>query len=373
MSCSFLDKFTILEEINSNSKIKTYLAKIEPIIKEIIPNDKEELYRIYQKLQQINNEIYKIIEENDKIYVVLDNKEELMKKIDKIILEENMVKEVEIDGRKAIAKEEILNLFKMEKSMCKITTEIMENNIITNGIATGFFCELNNFPIKYCLFTNNHVIDNIELGKIIKFKYFECKKSLFSTSNNIVNRDIEITQNRKVFTSKELDYTCIELFDSDGIKDFFKIDVNIFTNKESLIDNDIFILQYPKNNDISFSYGRILSLKDNIIKHNASTDKGSSGSPIIKRSENNNYIIGLHSGGYKKKSYNVGTPIDSILNDIKEKYNEINCIYYGNEISLFHDYNLNLYKWNDESKKLYLEAKELNENIFENHTEIFKL
>ena len=39
---------------------------------------------------------------------------------------------------------------------------------------------------------------------------------------------------------------------------------------------------------------------DNKIMYNASTDKGSSGSPIIRRSKDN-YIIGLHSGGVKKK------------------------------------------------------------------------
>ena len=39
---------------------------------------------------------------------------------------------------------------------------------------------------------------------------------------------------------------------------------------------------------------------DNKIMHNASTDKGSSGSPIIRRSKDN-YIIGLHFGGVKKK------------------------------------------------------------------------
>ena len=61
-----------------------------------------------------------------------------------------------------------------------------------------------------------------------------------------------------------------------------------------------------------------LSIKDNRILHNASTDKGASGSPIIRRSENN-YIIGLHYDGYKDKLFNIGTPFDSILNDIKNK------------------------------------------------------
>ena len=52
---------------------------------------------------------------------------------------------------KPITKEEILNLFKLEKSMCKISFEIPNDS---KDMGTGFFCELdNNFPIKYALFT----------------------------------------------------------------------------------------------------------------------------------------------------------------------------------------------------------------------------
>ena len=35
--------------------------------------------------------------------------------------------------------------------------------------------------------------------------------------------------------------------------------------------------------NFSFSYGKILSLKEKIMMHCASTDEGSSGSPIIRR------------------------------------------------------------------------------------------
>ena len=67
--------------------------------------------------------------------------------------------------------------------------------------------------------------------------------------------------------------------------------------------------------------------------HNASTDAGSSGSPIIRRSKENN-IIGLHYGGIKNK-YNLATCFDSILENIKEQNNEINCIYTINKNIVF--------------------------------------
>jgi len=191
-----------------------------------------------------------------------------------------------------------------------------------------------------------------------------------------------MTKKRRVFTNNELDYTCIELLESDNIIDYFKIDPKLFKyDKNKLKDNDIFILQFPKANDLlfSFSFGKILSLKDNKLIHNSSTDNGSSGSPIIRRNKEN-YIIGLHKGGIKKNKneykFNIAIFFDSILDNIKEQYyNEINCIYIPDEnkkqINLLHDYNLNVENWNENAKNEYLKAKNINKKIFEKNIEIY--
>ena len=102
--------------------------------------------------------------------------------------------------------------------------------------------------IKYALFTNNHVLNesSIEIGKTIHFECLELRKSLFYSSYNINKKEIKITDKKQVFTNKKLDYTCIELFKSDGIIDYFKIEPKLFKNdKNNLKDNDIFILQFP--------------------------------------------------------------------------------------------------------------------------------
>ena len=158
------------------------------------------------------------------------------------------------------------------------------------------------------------------------------------------------------------------------LKIFFKIDPNLFKyDKNFLKENDIFILQYPKGNDLSFSYGKILSLDNGIIRHSTSTDNGSSGSPIIRRCENN-YIIGLHYGTVKNK-FNLATIFDSILNNIKEQLNIINCIYIPKkdekEISLLHDYNKDVNNWDKNAKKIYLEAKNLNKKLFGKYIDIY--
>ena len=64
MPSTIWNKYQILKEINLNSNIKTYLARIEPIIKEIIIKNEEEYFVIKEKIERIKNiiKIYEIIE-----------------------------------------------------------------------------------------------------------------------------------------------------------------------------------------------------------------------------------------------------------------------------------------------------------------------
>ena len=395
MPSTIWDKYQKLDQISSNSKIKTYKAKMEPIIKEIIPEDKIEYDRIKGRLEKLKNilEIIEIIEENEKFYIVIRDEDELKSKIDNLILTNTInkltiIKEAKIDGHgKPITKDEILNLFKMEQSMCRIPFERIENNQLKNGHGSGFFCEIEgNFPIKHALFTNNHILNesNLEIGKQIKFKYFE--KSILN-SPKISEKNITITNDRKTFTNEELDYTCNEIFDSDGIKNYFKIEPKIYefedSSKSKIFEKkDIFILQFYDDNKITFSDGNIKEINDYEIVHQASTEVGSSGSPIIKRDKYNtdNYIIGLHKGAYEDENeriYNEGTTFYSILDNIKNQFNNdtINCIYYPDkdkkEIYLIHDYSCDTSKWKNEYIKIYREAKEMNKKLFENYIELY--
>jgi len=315
----------MIKEVQSNSNIKTYLARIEPIVKEIIPRNKDEYYIISENLEKLKEElnIHEIIEENGRIYLIIDNNNEICSKIDKLILSNQLSIKQEgiIQGHgNPITKDEIFNLFKMERSMCKIFFETLKGD---QGKGTGFFCEMdNNFPIRYALFTNNHILNefNIQTGSTIYFEY------LPNSSNIPIKKEIKINNNRKAFTNKDFDYTCIELFQSDDISDYFRIDPKLFKYDKNIFkDNNIFILQFPNGNDLSFSYGKILSFKDDKIIHTAATEIGASGSPIIRKCKEN-YIIGLHFGGFKKNNkeyrFNLATSFESILNNIKNQFNE---------------------------------------------------
>ena len=385
MTGKFWKKHEKIKEIgNNNSIIKSYIARMEPIVKEIRPKDEEEYELIILRLEEIKKEIkiYDIVKEDEVIYIIIENDVNINAKVEKLLSEElDFQMEGIVEGYGTpIKKKEIENLLKMEKSMCKIESETKDNKKIRG---TGFFCELIDCPIKYALFTNNHILDetNIEIGNTIKFEFLEYKSSFFYYSSyNPIKKEIKITDKRRVFTNKTLDYTCIELFKSDGIIDYFKIDPKLFKhNYEIFKNNDIFILQFPQDNDISFSYGKILSCADHLILHNASTEVGSSGSPIIKRSDDN-YVIGLHRGGIKKNKkceYNLASNFISIIDDIKGqiKGNEINCVYIRDEeknvISLLHDYNDDMSELDENCKEIYLEAGKLNRSIFEDNMELY--
>ena len=238
-------------------------------------------------------------------------------------------KETIFYGRaKPMNKNEIDDLYSYESAICKIKFKAFEDGQIKEGIGTGFFLEINdnNIPFKKALFTNNHVLNenSIEIYKEIVFEY--CKNL----------KKIKMTGNRKAFTNNKLDYTCIEIFDSDKINKYFRIDETVINDKNVLKDKEIFILQYP-NGELAHDVGKILDINNNIIKHSVCTDNGASGSPLIKR-YNNNLIIGMHCGSKKDEKsdktylYNVATPLDIIIKNIKYQLsknnkNKINLIY----------------------------------------------
>ena len=93
MPSTILNKYKLIKEISSNASIKTYLVRIEPIIKVIIPKDKDDYQAISERLEQLKAQldIYEIIEEDYKFYIVAENNDELLSQIDKLILSDESI------------------------------------------------------------------------------------------------------------------------------------------------------------------------------------------------------------------------------------------------------------------------------------------
>jgi len=137
------------------------------------------------------------------------------------------------------------------------------------------------------------------------------------------------------------------------------------------------MFQYLDNYNLTPANGKILSIEDNIIKHNIPINSHYSGSPLIIKSDNINFIIGLY---YGEDIFDLATKFNFILENLKIKIknlnndkidikNEIICLYYpeynSKTISLIHDYNswFNTEDYSD-TRDPHLQARLANQNFF---------
>ena len=325
-------------------------------------------YNTYENILNKIGRINSLFEENSiKIEnnIVDNNKYDMSNKIfEGLVAIENSVKNINKKNIKEIP---------IEKLICKILYETSNNGETTQNKVIGFFCEFGKkFPIKYCLFTNNYILkeESRKNDKSIEIVY--CNELGYYT------KKIEINKKRRVYSNNKLNYTCIEILESDNIKYYFKFELEVYENNINLIDKEVFMLQYLNNNNLSFTFGKILLIRDNIIEHNIPFNSLYFGSPIIIKSDNMNYIIGLSCGEDK---FNLATKFNIILDNLKDQIqiqnddkteikNEIVCIYYAENnmatLSLLHDYDY-IFNAEDrlkETKESHYEARIANQNFF---------
>ena len=187
------------------------------------------------------------------------------------------------------------SLHKVCKSVCKITCK--------NTLGSGFLIKLyKDEKALFCLMTNEHVInkDMIKSNEIINMCYdFEEKWAQIK---------LNITQ-RFITYDLEKDITIIEIIPNDKIKEKYFLIPNM--DKINYINKDIYIVQFPRGQNLSYSEGKIINLNNFDFSYDASTEPGSSGSPIILK--NTTKVIGIHKKGNKKNKTNYGTLITSIM------------------------------------------------------------
>ena len=194
--------------------------------------------------------------------------------------------------------------FQLKNCVCKIRKK-------DNVKATGFFCKIpyqNNNNLITVLFTNNHVLNQNDL--IINNKI----EITMNDDNEI--RSILIDNSRIFFTDPDLDVTIIEIKPNiDKINNFLELDEKIFKEKnlvEALFKKKFgYVLNYPKGENVVASFGQIIQLVDKKINHSCSTDKGSSGSPILDLDSFK--VIGIHYGSSDNFQFNKGMFMKNIV------------------------------------------------------------
>ena len=179
-----------------------------------------------------------------------------------------------------------LILEQLNKCICKVYSS-------DGSFATGFFCFIsyNNKRLPV-LIVNNHLLNEEKIKKIENISF----------ELNSEKKIINIKDNRMIYTNKEYDITIIEINpDKDFIYNFLELDENIFKQEQIFLRKSIYTVQCDKR----VSFGVLKNIDNYRIIHFCSTERGSTGSPIINLS--NGKIIGIHCSSSSKFNYNLGT------------------------------------------------------------------
>ena len=243
-------------------------------------------------------------------------------------------------------------LYQMKNCICNI---ILESKMES----TGCFCYI---PYKNkkipVLITCNHVIDEYYLENYDKIKL------LFKDGNLVEIKDLK--NNRRIYTNKKYNITIIEIKEEDNINNqFLELDYTFFKehSEKYYIQNEIYTLQYINNKGLCVSYGIVKDIIDNKIIHLCSSNKGSSGSPIINLL--NNKVIGIHVGNEKNFKRNFGTclkyPIMDFINSLYDdsEFENIKLMSSGTYGDIYSAY-LTKYKEEICLKKINIEKMRIN-------------
>ena len=211
---------------------------------------------------------------------------------------------------------------KAKDSTCKIYSE--------EKYGSGFFCKI---P-----YTNN---ENNLINVLLTCEHVLNENIVFSDKDIKINIDdkekIIPLKKRKIWSNKDIDYSCIEILEEDNLdNNYYQLDDITSAKKFS---HDLY-LKDPNSNIIIFCImkdekrGQYRGHCDGLIKsiignnyfiHNCNAYHGSSGGVIVNK--NNNLVVGIHIGEYKSKNpdevSNLGTFIKYIIEDIKIKNNNI--------------------------------------------------
>ena len=161
-------------------------------------------------------------------------------------------------------KELDISLTQVARSICKIA--------YGNKCGTGFLIKLyKDGKELFCLMTNEHVIKEAMINS----------KEIINVNYKLESKWIQIkldSNERFIKYDSSLDFTVVEV--GDLIKQKYFLLPNI--HNIDYINQKIYIPQYPEGNKLSVSEGKIIKLNNsNELVYDASTEDGSSGSPIL--------------------------------------------------------------------------------------------
>ena len=270
-----------------------------------------------------------------------------------------------------IIKDEVKTNF---SAISESATKEIFNSIVRiefkSSFATGFFMKIESKNIYFhCLITNYHVInEKLVNEKEVLFVYYGEKDREKKITIILDTAEIFI----KVF-DKECDVAIIEILKNDKIQEnkFLSYDLNYKSEKGYFyyLNKNIFLAGYPCSviyqKERHVSGGKIIKIKNYKFNHILDTEKGSSGSPICLIE--NRLVIGIHKGGNKENSINMGIFIGHVIEELNKEEGNINNIKNINNIN-----NSNFIVNIIEKNKYFFSLEEYNKEIYKFHHMISK-
>ena len=231
-----------------------------------------------------------------------------------------------INDKTRINEVEISNspLNKVDRWISYISPSICKIKCL-NKKGTGCLIKLKktNEEDLYFLMTNEHVIARniVEAKEKINISYDFGEKE----------KEIDLNKDKrfiKDYMDINIDIIIIQILEEDNIDKKYFLLPNM-GEISKLEGKRIFITQFPKGKNLSYSKGCIIRIDNYELIHNASTDIGSSGSPIFLK--NTTEVIGIHKQGNIGKFENYGNLLYPIIESLKSN-DKIE--YYKNKLNL---------------------------------------
>ena len=174
----------------------------------------------------------------------------------KVILPE---KKIIINHEPITIKQTNLIIEQLKESICKI--KLQNSNLVT-----GFFCSIKykNEPLPV-LITCDHSFNNKEDKNLLENLIKNKKIIKLYLNDDSIEKEINFSFKRKVYTNKAYDTTIIEILpkvDKIKIKNYLSFDEKISFNYSYYEGNSIYVLQYPDGNEASVSFGIIKDLEN---------------------------------------------------------------------------------------------------------------